>query len=907
MRILFEEHKYPVSSVRDIVSGIVAGVDLNKKSTIKLTRVGYFFNPALDDGKGDIVFILPKVFLDPIKDEQTDKVKEWKVFGTDPEDLIEFDWKKWKSGAEKDDVVYDYNVKTKDSSGEETQKQLRKKDVADFLFQFSLWVYRAICVYDDRKRKKKVKEDLEEEETFINSGLHLQKGFGTTTYTLLDVLLSIQDYNKKNQDFITFTIKNLHSGYNKISWNKTISKIQPIIQDNTPIYMKMVNKKRVINFDEDLLIIYYSIINHMNEEYGFHERIAYGYELITGARFRNYIKGQGKVHLLKIRHKFFSDKALQMWNLCYAFFDKQHKLRTSQVITDDLLINKFETVFEDMIDCMLGDSDLPHGLKKQGDDKRIDHLYTYNDLMNSTDQDKIYFIGDSKYYMQNDPTKGHDDPKQYTYARNVIQWHFDLLNGVLEEPKKKKDKDKFETDKQKYSSLPLFDPITEGYNIIPNFFISGVADKGLNFDIDNLDYADRNSNKEVLKRQWQFEDRLFDRSTLFLSHYDVNFLFILKRYAQNRPSLIEGWKQNARKEFRDNIIKLLKDEFVLYQVCLPESENIESFVHRHFYELHGRVFSFKHDNENKSILLYAEPSEIADGKSIQEQNAERSKNTCNNKSLVKEVGNGHELVLDGGKVRVKLIKVDLGNDIEKVTGYTVKTTADLNTLVKGTLTDTATSIKKYTDENEISVKPRRDGVTYTYELPIDAIVNAAEEQESFAKIPSSKDLNASEQQTENESDTYYQIKDDIEENEKFTKYLPLYSIRAACGAFNHGDLEEQEGWVDVTEYGIKPNNKMFIVHAEGDSMEDEIHDGDLCVFTRDMGGSREGKIVLVESNNTDCRHVIKEYHSTKVQTEDGWAHDSITLHSLNPEYEDIHLTDEDEPMIVGIYVDVLEQ
>lgn len=123
---------------------------------------------------------------------------------------------------------------------------------------------------------------------------------------------------------------------------------------------------------------------------------------------------------------------------------------------------------------------------------------------------------------------------------------------------------------------------------------------------------------------------------------------------------------------------------------------------------------------------------------------------------------------------------------------------------------------------------------------------------------------------------------------------------------NHGDSDEQEGWLDVTKYGVRPREGMFIVHAEGHSMEPKIHDGDLCVFTHtDVGGSRNGKIVLVESNKHDCRHVIKEYHSIKVYDEDSWAHESILLHSLNPEYDDIELTEDDEPRIAGFFVSVL--
>ena len=41
--------------------------------------------------------------------------------------------------------------------------------------------------------------------------------------TLLDVILSLIRFNKENQQFFTFILKNLHSGFNKINWGKTIA------------------------------------------------------------------------------------------------------------------------------------------------------------------------------------------------------------------------------------------------------------------------------------------------------------------------------------------------------------------------------------------------------------------------------------------------------------------------------------------------------------------------------------------------------------------------------------------------------------------------------------------------------------------------------------------------------------
>ncbi len=47
----------------------------------------------------------------------------------------------------------------------------------------------------------------------------------------------------------------------------------------------------------------------------------------------------------------------------------------------------------------------------------------------------------------------------------------------------------------------------------------------------------------------------------------------------------------------------------------------------------------------------------------------------------------------------------------------------------------------------------------------------------------------------------------------------MYSIRAACGYFEDGDIPEVEGWVDVFGYGSRPDpEKHLVVLAKGDSM-----------------------------------------------------------------------------------------
>lgn len=392
----------------------------------------------------------------------------------------------------------------------------------------------------------------------------------------------------------------------------------------------------------------------MHEEYGFPIPNQPGYKLITGAQFRSYMKSQGKTRLHKIRYKYFSDDAVLLWNLCYAFFDKTDNTKAQANRNDYLLISSFHCVFEAMIDELVGDKNLPEGLKVHGDDKRIDHLYTYKYLLENMDERNeeglprdIYNIADSKYYKRNTKLKGHDVPKQFTYARNVIQWHMDLLHDLLQTDERNKAKS------ERYKAIPLFDDVTEGFNIIPNFFISAMVDDDLNYDAENLKQSTLKDERIVFE-SFYFRERLFDRSTLFTMHYDVNFLFILKTYAQNKSYNKMAWKNKVRKEFRKNILEYLNREFNFYQLMVP-SDGVAGFVDRHYRKLQGKVFSFKVE-DNERVLLYAERKEqiTHDDKAC--------KYDANNEAHIETADDTSWLKIPGEEKSEKVKNIILGTD-----------------------------------------------------------------------------------------------------------------------------------------------------------------------------------------------------------------------------------------------------
>lgn len=141
-------------------------------------------------------------------------------------------------------------------------------------------------------------------------------------------------------------------------------------------------------------------------------------------------------------------------------------------------------------------------------------------------------------------------------------------------------------------------------------------------------------------------------------------------------------------------------------------------------------------------------------------------------------------------------------------------------------------------------------------------------------------------------------------------FIPLYTLRAACGYFEDGQLPEEEGWIDASELGFTPDPKRhFAIHAKGDSMLPKIKDGDICIFEWYNAGSRNGEIVLTQSSEYDDayggRYTIKRYHSEKNITDEGWQHSKVELQPLNPDFDPIELDEFGDYKTIGIFKCVL--
>ena len=150
----------------------------------------------------------------------------------------------------------------------------------------------------------------------------------------------------------------------------------------------------------------------------------------------------------------------------------------------------------------------------------------------------------------------------------------------------------------------------------------------------------------------------------------------------------------------------------------------------------------------------------------------------------------------------------------------------------------------------------------------------------------------------------------------FINAVPLVDISAAAGIFSdlqiHSDFDFE--WVELP-INVMAQKGYFVCKVIGESMNKKIPNGSWCLFKKDPGGSREGKIVLVEHYNIQdsdygAGYTVKSYYSKKVSSDDSWAHEEIILKPLSYDqnFEDIilHGDEINELKVVGEFITVLD-
>ena len=130
-------------------------------------------------------------------------------------------------------------------------------------------------------------------------------------------------------------------------------------------------------------------------------------------------------------------------------------------------------------------------------------------------------------------------------------------------------------------------------DIIPNFFLSAFVDDQPTYDR-GTDTEGNDLNVKPREETYistQFDNRLFDRDTLLLMYYDINFLFVVRMYARNKESEKAQWKSHVRTIFRKKIQEVLASKFQFYAFAPKPSTYAKGYIDDNLKNLLGKVFT----------------------------------------------------------------------------------------------------------------------------------------------------------------------------------------------------------------------------------------------------------------------------------------------------------------------------
>ena len=115
-------------------------------------------------------------------------------------------------------------------------------------------------------------------------------------------------------------------------------------------------------------------------------------------------------------------------------------------------------------------------------------------------------------------------------------------------------------------------------------------------------------------------------------------------------------------------------------------------------------------------------------------------------------------------------------------------------------------------------------------------------------------------------------------SQRYLTCVPLVPLKAAAGAFSDPQRIDDDdfAWVAI-ETTRRLRRGMFVAQVVGKSMEPTISHGAYCLFVAPVGGSRQGKTVLVQMRDaadpeSGERYTVKRYGSEKTDGGDSWQH-----------------------------------
>ena len=155
------------------------------------------------------------------------------------------------------------------------------------------------------------------------------------------------------------------------------------------------------------------------------------------------------------------------------------------------------------------------------------------------------------------------------------------------------------------------------------------------------------------------------------------------------------------------------------------------------------------------------------------------------------------------------------------------------------------------------------------------------------------------EQDEMSVDSNLTVVENIQPDEAYVTYVPIYDLAAAAGAFSEDQVPEQIGWATWPEHRSFQQG-MFVGQIVGQSMEPQIPDASWALFQINPAGSRHGRVLLVQSNelhdpDTGGNYTVKRYGRPPQDVPEGDVRSGVVqLIPNNPDYNVLEIEDTEE-------------
>ena len=253
------------------------------------------------------IFLLPKSFLQKDASGPDGKLTLLGMPGIVPEGII--------------DTEDEENILT--AQGQET-----------FLPELSLWLFRAMSRYVEDCKKE---NDLDS----LNDLDYRTPDHGARDRDFLSTAVHLIDFLSDHRNLFTQINKINNSGRAAVDWRKTIQQ-DPYIKEGKPYYLDLRIKDKAVNIDEELIVLYYSVLKYLRDK--FHFPIVLGdipYDLKSPSEIQRYLDtGVGKRKMRDMKGKYFRDDLKNLWYLLDAFFTFNTSRDDKSPIKEALVVNK---------------------------------------------------------------------------------------------------------------------------------------------------------------------------------------------------------------------------------------------------------------------------------------------------------------------------------------------------------------------------------------------------------------------------------------------------------------------------------------------------------------------------------------------------------------------------------------